>query len=945
MPRRIPKPQLILFLFSMLSISYLWPAPAAAAKKPISYDCYDGWRSIQGTRISRDGQWLVYSLVPQEGDGELVARNLRTGLEYRKPRGKDATITADGLYIVYAVAPLFEEVQKAKKAKKKPEEMPKNGMGILRLSDGEVFTAEKVKSFKVPEESGSFVAYLMEPPSKKADPKSSDDKKEGEGKEEDKDKKKEKKKDPGSDLAVRVLATGSQTILAETVEYAWTKSGNLLAYSVSSKTPEGDGIFLRKSSDGSTRALLSGQGNYKGLAFEEKGTRLAFVSDRDEYKSETSRFKLYLWEETEGSASEVALGLPASTSVSENGKIEFAKDGSKLFFGTSAPPKPEPKDAPEPIKVDIWNYRDADLQTRQKARVEEDKKRTYLAVYHLRDKRFAQLADAEMPQASWVEGGNRALGISDRPYRPLVSWDGEYNDYYVVDLADGGRRKVIDRSRFAATLSPGGQYILHFNHNLGRYFAVRTADGKSFDLTGNLRVSFQDETADTPEPARPYGVAGWTDGDRSVLLYDRYDIWEIQPDGSSAQMVTRGLGRQNKIVFRYERLDPEEKVIPASKPLLLQATHDLTKATGYYRTKLPLTGEPTKLVMLDKAFGGLLKAKNSDAVVFHLSRFNEFPDLWISDTGFGEMKKVTDGNPQQADYNWGRAELIDYRNADGKNLRAILIKPDDFDPAKKYPLIVYIYEELTNGLHRYFPPAPGTSINPARYVSNGYIVLQPDIVYDIGYPGESAMKCVLPAIQKVVDQGYVDPERIGIQGHSWGGYQISYMITRTNLFRAVEAGASVVNMISAYGGIRWGTGLSRAFQYEKSQSRIGGPPWLRPLMFIENSPIFWVEKVNTPYLTIANDEDDAVPWYQGIEFFTALRHLGKEAYMFNYNGEKHGLRERENQKHWTIHMDEFFDHHLKGAPMPAWMEKGVPYLDRGQRDIRSYYTPPSSKGK
>ena len=251
--------------------------------------------------------------------------------------------------------------------------------------------------------------------------------------------------------------------------------------------------------------------------------------------------------------------------------------------------------------------------------------------------------------------------------------------------------------------------------------------------------------------------------------------------------------------------------------------------------------------------------------------------------------------------------------------------------------MVYIYEKLTAGLHRYVPPAPGTSINFSRYVSNGYVVLMPDIVYETGYPGECALKCVIPAVQEVLGRGFIDPKRIGIQGHSWGGYQISYLITRTNIFAAVEAGASVVDMTSAYGGIRWGTGMSRAWQYEKAQSRIGGTPWTSSLQFVENSPIFWVEKVRTPYLTIHNDEDDAVPWYQGIEFFTALRRLGKEAYLFNFNGEKHGLRERPNQKYWTIHLDEFFDHFLKGAPRPEWMDKGVPYLERGKRDIDALF--------
>jgi len=374
--------------------------------------------------------------------------------------------------------------------------------------------------------------------------------------------------------------------------------------------------------------------------------------------------------------------------------------------------------------------------------------------------------------------------------------------------------------------------------------------------------------------------------------------------------------------------------VPVNKPLLLPTTNDRTRASGFYRLpSLTATTAPEKVVMLDKAFGAPTKAKSADTLVFTLSRTEEFPDLWISDTTFKDMKKVSDANPQQASYVMGKSELIDYVNADGKKLRAMLTKPENFDPNKKYPLMVYIYEELTQGLHSYSAPNVGTSINIPRYVSNGYVVLRPDIVYETGYPGQSAEKCVIPAVQTVLAMGFIDPKRIGIQGHSWGGYQITYLVTRTNMFAAVEAGASVSNMVSAYGGIRWGTGMSRAFQYEKTQSRIGAPPWDAPLQFIENSPIFWVKKVQTPYLTIHNDEDDAVPWQQGIEWISAMRRLGKEAYMFTFNGEHHGLGNRDNMKYWTVHMDEFFDHYLLGKPRPEWMDKGVPYQERGKREV------------
>jgi len=968
----------------VLAAATLQADQQAARRKPITHDVYDGWRSIQGTRISRDGAWLAYALVPQDGDGDLVVRNLRTGAERRHPRGKDPIITSDATFVVFTIAPLKVDVDKAKKDKKKPEEQPKPGLGILNLATGETVTADRVKSFKVPDESGRFVAYLLEPPEKKAEAK--EEKKEGEAKPEEKKdaKRKEKKKAPGTDLIVRDLATGAATTIAEVVEYSWSKDGTWLAYGVSSsaKTPEKDGAFVRHTADGVTRALLTGLGNYKGFAFDEKGAHLAFVADRDDYKADTPAFALYLWTAGTEAAAELASattpGMKPGTVVSEHGKLAFSKDGARLFFGTSAAPTIEPDDPPEPIKVDIWTWKDADLQPMQKVRAEEEKKRNHRAVVHLKERRLVQLASTDMPEIDLSDDGARALGSSDVPYRQLVSWDGRYTDHYIVNLQDGSRRKSFEKARFGATLSPGGNYVLTFDQRDSQWHVERVSDGARVNLTAKLGVRFDDEKADTPEPPRPYGIAGWTDGDRSVLLYDRYDIWELRPDGSAPRMITNGIGRRQKLVFRYQRTEeersagrgpraeqPDEKPISLEKPLLLFTTDETTKATGFYRVTVPAAepapadtktarkagakvakaepappapiADPVKLVMMDKLVGGLIKAKEAETYVFTEQRFEEFPDLWVSGGALTDVKKVSDANPQQGNYVWGRSELIDYVNADGTPLRAILTKPDDFDPSKKYPLMVYIYEELTDGLHRYTPPAPGTSINVSRYVSNGYVILQPDIIYDTGYPGESALKCVIPAAQRVVSMGFIDPKRIGIQGHSWGGYQITYLITRTDMFRAVEAGAAVSNMISAYGGIRWGTGMSRAFQYERTQSRIGAPPWDSPLQFVENSPIFWVEKVHTPYLTIHNDDDDAVPWYQGIEFFTAMRRLGKEAYLFVYNGEKHGLRERENQKHWTVHMAEFFDHYLLAGPRPEWMDKGVPYLERGTRDLRGIY--------
>ena len=939
----------------------------AGTKKPITYDAYDGWRSIQGTQLSRDGQWLVYALAPQDGDGELVVLNLKTNKEYRAARGRQPVVTVDGKFVVFTTAPVKADVDKAKKDKKKPEEQPKSGLGIMDLATGRVTTVDRVKSFKVPEESGAFVAYVLEPPLKKPEEKKDEAKKEEAKKEpeakpevkpepkpeeakKEEPKKEEKKKEPGNDFVVRELATAKETKIAEVVDYVWNKPGTWLAYGVSSKTPENDGAFAFEAATGKTVALLKGLGNYKNLTFDEKGAQLAFTSDRDDYKSDKSASKLYHWTAPAAAAVELvpaaAKVFPAGMAVGENGRLQFSKDGGRLFFGIVTAPKPEPKDAPEPVKVDIWSWKDPYLQPMQKAQAEEDKKRTLMCVMHFgpKEKKFVQLATAEVPGITLSEESKVALGSSDIAYRQLVSWDQRYEDIYIVDVGTGTKKMVLEKTPSGARLSPGGAWMYHFRDEDNAWYTYRIADGKTFNLTGKLAVRFDQEVWDSPSEPRPYGVAGWTDGDKSILIYDRFDIWEISPDGAKSRMVTSGMGRRDKLVFRYSRLDPERTTIPASGPLLLQTSNEKTRATGAYRVDLSApAADAVKVVMLDKLFGGLQKAKNADVYVFTQQRFEEFPDLWTSGPDFAAARKVSQANSQQSEYNWGKAELIEYTNADGKTLPAVLIKPEDFDPSKKYPLMVYIYETLASGLHRYYPPSPGTSINFTRYASNGYVILMPDIVYEVGYPGSSALRCVIPAVNKGLDMGFIDPKRVGIQGHSWGGYQITYLVTQTHMFAAVQAGASVSNMTSAYGGIRWGTGMSRAFQYEKTQSRIGAPLWSRTLQFLENSPVFWVERVDTPYLSIHNDEDDAVPWYQGIEFFSALRRLGKEAYMFNYNGEKHGLRERENQKHWTVHQDEFFDHFLLGKPRPEWMEKGVAYLERGKRDVTPLYKGEAAK--
>jgi dipeptidyl aminopeptidase/acylaminoacyl peptidase len=949
-------------------------ARPAAEKRALTHQDYDNWRSIQGQQLSRDGRFAAYAAIPQDGDGEIIARNLATNTEWRAGRGwrpplpppdlSDPTtaanfinmmgrivrpfFTADGKYLLFTIEPNKADVLKARKEKKKPEEMPKNALGIMDLSSGQVTRVERVKSFQAPEDGAGYIAYLLEAKVEApATPAPKPDAPPTAGR-----RPREKKKEYGTDLVLRNLATGAERSFADALEYSLSKDAKTLLFTVASKKEETNGVYAvtpGSLADGAAPAeLISGKGKYAKLTWDEEQTQSAFISDRDDAAAEQPQFKLYYWDRKAPKATEIVSAATANFRagfvISEKASLSFSQDGSRLFFGVAPPPEPE-KDAEadagsdEKVLVDLWHWKDDYIQPMQKVRAESERSRSYRAVWHIKDQKMVQLADQTMEGIAPSSNGQWAIGTDDRQYRLLVGRDTNYNDIYLVNTSDASRKLLLRKQQFGVTFSPNGKYALFFDGK--DWGSISIPEGKFTNLTKSLGVNFWQEDWDTPNTPFSYGLAGWTKDDKYALLYDQFDIWQIAPDGSGARNLTDGLGRKEKLSFRYLRLDPQEKWIDPARPMLLRAENEETRDTGFYRDKVD-GGMPEKLLMAARGFSAPAKAKDAEALLLTASRFDEFPDLHLTDLNFKSVKKISDLGAQKNAYTWGKAELVHFKNTDGVQLSGMLIKPDNFDPSKKYPMIVYIYEKLSDGLHRFVSPSPGTSINASYYASNGYLVLMPDIVYTIGYPGQSALKCVLPAIQAVVDKGFVNESAIGIQGHSWGGYQIAYMVTQTNRFRAAAPGALVGNMTSAYSGIRWGTGLPRQFQYERTQSRIGGSIWEYPMRFIENSPIFNAHRVQTPILMLHNDDDDAVPWYQGIEYYLALRRLDKEVYMFNYNAEKHGLRRRPNQKDYTRRMQEFFDHKLKGAPMPEWMEKGIPYLQR-EKEKEKYKT--ASDGK
>ncbi|WP_238430033.1 alpha/beta hydrolase family protein [Chitinophaga agri] len=902
--------------FSGLSLLTYAQQPA---KKPLDHSVYDGWQSIGSKMISNNGQWTVYTVTPQEGDATLVIYNNKTKKSLEVPRGANPIITEDSRYAIFAIKTPFAVTRQAKIKKKKPSEMPKDSMGIVTLGNDNIYKVPAVRSFKTPEKGSGVLVYLKEKP--QADTTS-------------------------GNLVIHYLHKQSADTIRNVQDYQISKPGNhLLAEIVADKKDSlsRGAVLLWQITNGKKDTLSRGTAQRKQFTFDEKGTQLAWCSSRDSVKALQHFYSLYYYRTGQDTAKIIAdrttKAFPDNWSVSPDGKAWFSENGERLFFGT-APIQPA-RDTNivdfEVAKVDVWNYLDDYLQPMQLKNLDRELKRSYQAVYYTGSEKILQLADKDMEYVTVADRGNSpyAVGYTDKGQRVSAQWTGNtLKTSYLVHMENGNRKLLQTNIDSISRISPKGNYITWYNLKEKQWYAYETATGITRNITAKIPVSLSEEDDDHPDQPSPYGIAGWLEGDRAVYIYDRYDIWQVDPSGKAApQLLTAGYGREQKLRFRYVQLNKEERFFTPGQTLLLETFNETTKENGFYTTastfkKAPV--KPTLVVMGPYTFGDPVKAENADNYLFTKASYVLSPDVYTG-TSLNNAEQISHINPQQQEYNWGTAELFKWTAYNGKPAEGILYKPADFDSTKKYPVLLYFYEKLSEGLYNYIPPAPTPSrLNISFFVSRGYLVLAPDISYENGHPGQGAYDYVVSGARALAAHPWADSLNMGIQGQSWGGYQVAYLITQTSLFKAAWAGAPVANMTSAYGGIRWESGMNRQFQYERSQSRIGATLWEKPELYIENSPLFHLPKVTTPLAIMSNDADGAVPWYQGIELFTGLRRLGKPVWMLNYNNEAHNLVQRQNRKDIQRREQQFFDHFLKNAPAPEWMQVGIPATEKGR---------------
>lgn len=940
----------------------------AQQKRPMEHTDYAGWKNITPYGLTRDGSRVGYGITPQRGDGVFYFSRTDGTEKDSLQRATMAQFGASGGYIAAMVKAPFEVTRKMKIDKKKPDDMPKDTLVIKvfgqdslrryapvvsykkgRESDWLAFTWDKVKPAPVKDTSAkkdTLKSKEAVAAAVKNEQEPAQAVKTAEAVKDSVKKKPVEKKSDGKKLTIANPLTGRTLDYEHVVEYAVSDKSDVMAFVVTEKDSVETSRVYRfdPAVMDSAMQVFSAKGKAVKIALSEDGRNMAFMHSQDTAKVKI--YDLYLLSGKDKQAVNMEriyghLLTDSSTVVSEYFAPSFSRSGNRLYFGVGARPEKETKDtllAEEKARFDLWSWTDDALQPQQLIEATREKTRSYRCVYTIGDKKAVRLADENIRTVSVGNFGDAAtaLGFDDSRYRLENSFGySPCADVYLIDVRTGARTLMAEKTKNSPSLSPAGKYMYYFDSSDSSYYAMDVAKKHLVNMTSALdSIAFYNEDMDMPMDAYPYGWAGWSEGDKVFYVYDKYDIWALDPSGKADPVNVTATGRRDGISLRNVNLDADKRFFSIGDTLLLQAFDNKTKENGFYSLVLGNGSPASRITMDKKMYTTPVKAKKAQSYLFRKGDFNHFPELYFTENmDFAGGKCLTHANPQMDSILWGTAELVRWNALDGQQLEGILYKPENFDPSKKYPMIVYFYEKYSSDLYRFYTPAPSYStVNFPYFVSNGYLVFVPDITYKAGYPGRCAENAIISGTLAMIDKGFVDPKAIGIQGQSWGGYQTAYLITQTDLFAAAGAGAPVSNMTSAYGGVRWESGRSRAPQYEIGQSRIGGTLWERPIQYIENSPLFYAPKVNTPLFIMHNDNDGAVPWYQGIEYFSALRRLGKPVWMINYNGDSHNLRPSSwgNRMDLSMRLGQFFGHYLKGEPMPQWMKDGIPAVKKGK---------------
>jgi dipeptidyl aminopeptidase/acylaminoacyl peptidase len=904
---------------------------------------YGKWESLSGISLSDDGRWLAVSVTRVDGTAEVDIHEVtpagQAGAKPGEPlppsfvakEGRAPAFSSDNRWLAYRIG-----VSEAERERLQEEKKPvHDGVGLLRLDAAsgklEPVVIQDVTRWAFAP-AAPFIAiqrYLPDGAKRK-----------------------------GADLLVRNLATGAMTTFGNVAEFAWQDKGRLLAFTIDADSSAGNGVQVFDPQSGVLRLLNSGDATFSGLAWREKDDDLACFRSRTDEGYEDVTHVVLVWRDVAAAGATIVSksydqtadkAFPADMRIVPFRRLQWARDGSALYFGiqdwVKKPKKSADERSPEagtgaqaatpaskekPANVDVWHARDERIIPMQRVQRARDLERHQTSAWRIEEGRWLKLGTDTFEQVTILDGDRFAIETDRKPYIAENMFDTARQDVYVIDLASGARTKAITGVWYFPGASPGGRYLLYFHGD--QYWTYEPATGRTANISGRLKAVWSNPDYDTPYRVQrpPAGFGGWLKDDAAVLLYDQHDVWRVAPDGSGGTRLTRGA--EDATQYRCVRLDLDEPSIDPRVPVYLNVFARWTKKDGYGRLASvapPGGSQPSveRLVWDDKNIGNITKAKHADVYAYIVQGFDDSPDVFVAGPGLANARQVTRTNAFQDDFSWGKSSLVDYRNAQGQRLQGALYHPAGYTPGRQYPMIVYVYERLSQGVHTYVVPSERSPYNASVFTAHGYFVLSPDIVFRPRDPGVAAVDCVTAAVKAVLATGLVDPRRVGLVGHSWGGYEASFIPTQTDMFAASIAGAPITNLLSFYGAIHWGPGLPEPAHFETGQARMEVPFWVDLPAYIRNSPTLFVNKLQTPMLIFFGDKDGTVDFRQGVEMYNYARRAGKQLVMLVYANEDHGAREKPNQIDYHRRILQWFGHYLKGEEAPDWITKGVTVID------------------
>ena len=882
----------------------------------------------------------MYGISRADGHTELRVQPSGGGEAVRIPFGEAPAFSEDSRWLAALVG-----VSEAEEARLRRERKPLHkSLRLVELGTNETTTIERIESFAF-SPGGTHVAMRRYAPEANASNGAAPREEAGE------------RQQPGTTLVVRHLASGSETTFAHVSEIAWQDAGARLAFVVTADDGVGNGVHVYDAAAGTLRVLDSSRSTYSGLAWRKGAASLAVLRSTTRAGREGPSHVTLAWPDAANPGVVRTLDPTRSGALPEDLRVvrfrapQWSEDGARLFIGV-APWHPSPSsfagasrrvaassaNPDELPDVVVWHPRDATVMPKQKIDARRDRERSMLAVWWVSEGRLVRIAEHPGEEATPIRRTAHALVVDTRAYAMDRSIGRVFGDVWSVDLRTGARvevaRRVADRH---VQSSPGGRYLLYLKDD--HYWTVDLASGRQTNLTANIATSFVDRESDDTGPQRPpFGVAGWSAEDRTVLLYDKHDIWEVTPNRAIAVQLTNG--HIDEVRHRYVRLDPDEEWIDRRAPLIVSQFGLRSKRSGYARVAMTSRGPSiTPLVWLDKRVDRLVKASKADRFAYVVQAFDDSPDLFVGGPALADAAQVTATNPFMSEYAWGRAEIVDYHSAHGVPLQGALFYPAGYDPGRRYPMVVYMYEKLSDGVHTFSVPSERSVYNAAAFTTRGYFYFQPDIVFRPREPGVSVVESVLPAVQRVVDMGLVDAGRVGVLGHSWGGFDSAYLATHTTTFAAAVAGAPITNLVSNYGNHHWSSGIAETDHIETGQQRMEVPLYEDLDAYIRNSAVFKAHTMRTPLLVMFGENDGTVHWHQGVELYNIARRAGTNVVMLVYAGEDHGLRKAQHQIDYHHRIFEWFDHYLKGEAAERWILEGEPFLER-ERDLQQRKGPP-----